>query len=544
MPRLTRLRPSIKLTSIAAALLFACPAYSATFYWNGSGTGDANGKFWNDPDNWTIVGTTTDTLPTFDHIVRFNNGAADANKTINVNVDAQIDWLIVESAGAGFVFNTAGDHSIAIDGGNDLYTSGAVQPAEFNVDLLVATGNSALSIAGNNAATQLTFNGDIGLMPGNLSTTTTTVLNDLTLRFNGANNLPSEVLLGSGVYVLGHDQALGTGQVRTSSVSSTPTLLLATDSTIGSSGTGNFNVSGSITVGVDPGNLGPKILNIDNRLASDGTITVNNDVTVRVSQATSHLTNFVINSGAALEYDGAGTQYIGTTTANGATSGDGQLVVSNAGSTFLNATLTHTGGTRVDGGLFRMTGGAMPDTGLLTIASGASFQANGSTETIGGLGGNGTFSFGNGFGSAGAASITVTEGVHPGESVGSITLVEAGTLTLGGTSVFELGSIGNHDMLLTANAGQNIVLGGILNIVTLDGVETGDYLLISMNGGELTGAFDQLVLPDGVVAELDTSSGSLVLSISEIVVPEPASFAIATIAAVLMLGRRPRHNNL
>ena len=177
--------------------------------------------------------------------------------------------------------------------------------------------------------------------------------------------------------------------------------------------------------------------------------------------------------------------------------GPGRMTVTKDCVLHVQTANTHTMGTDIygTGGLIleanAVTGGRgeMPDVGMVGVHATAYFDINGYNETIGGLGGAGRVDLGGG-------TLTVAEGVAPGDSVGSLTVAESGSLVLsGGTNVFELADGVSFDQIV-CTGGANVTLGGVLKVETPgDFSAWGTYTIIDLNTGTVDGAFTGYVPP-------------------------------------------------
>lgn len=198
----------------------------------------------------------------------------------------------------------------------------------------------------------------------------------------------------------------------------------------------------------------------------------------------------------------------------------------------IGASNAYTGGTYVKQGTLRLIGGECPvdnaaflagatgetayvegqiGPGLLSVDPGATFSLNGIDQTISALHGAGTIQLAGG-------TLTATNGVSPGtNSVGTLTVAGTGDLHVSGSaSQFEFTvDTSVFDRVLFSDA-ANLELGGVLEIVAPEGFSdygSGQYTLFDLNGGSVSGMFSKIVPPSNMLAEVDSSSGDVVLSL-------------------------------
>ncbi len=196
----------------------------------------------------------------------------------------------------------------------------------------------------------------------------------------------------------------------------------------------------------------------------------------------------------------------------------------------IGASNAYTGGTYVKQGTLRLIGGTRPvdqaassstgetayvegqiGPGLLSVDPGATFSLNGIDQTISALHGAGTIQLAGG-------TLTATNGVSPGtNSVGTLTVAGTGDLHVSGSaSQFEFTvDTSVFDRVLFSDA-ANLELGGVLEIVAPEGFSdygSGQYTLFDLNGGSVSGMFSKIVPPSNMLAEVDSSSGDVVLSL-------------------------------
>jgi hypothetical protein len=78
---------------------------------------------------------------------------------------------------------------------------------------------------------------------------------------------------------------------------------------------------------------------------------------------------------------------------------------------------------------------------------------------------------------------------------------------------------------VTLPNGANLTLGGALQVTAPDGFSdygAGSYKIIDLTGGSINGSFASIIPPDRMTAQVDTSSGDVVL----VLVRRPTGSAI------------------
>ncbi|WP_210337918.1 autotransporter-associated beta strand repeat-containing protein [Bosea sp. 46] len=168
--------------------------------------------------------------------------------------------------------------------------------------------------------------------------------------------------------------------------------------------------------------------------------------------------NIILGSnGGGFDIVEAGNSFI----VNQSLSGTGSLSKTGAGTLVLKGASSYSGTTTVSGGTLRAgVAGAFSSNSAFTVASGATLDLAGFSQTIGSLAGTGTVTLGSGTLTAGANNSSTTfSGTITG--TGGVTKRGTGTLTLTGTNTYT-GST-------KVSSGKLVVNGSLASTVTLDG---------------------------------------------------------------------------
>ena len=167
--------------------------------------------------------------------------------------------------------------------------------------------------------------------------------------------------------------------------------------------------------------------------------------------------------------------------------------------------------------------------GNLTVQIDGSLDIRGKSQTWAALTGSGSVLLDG-------ATLGVT-GLAPGNSAGTATIDDSGTVNVSGTSTFELASLsGTSDQVIVTSADFN--LAGVVNIVDLGDMEEGDYVLVDMGAG--TATLDPgitLNMPGSWDGSLAVTGGDVVLTVF---IPEPATLALLALGGLVLVRRRKR----
>jgi autotransporter-associated beta strand protein len=267
-----------------------------------------------------------------------------------------------------------------------------------------------------------------------------------------------------------------------------------------------------------------------------GTLIANHDQALGVSR-TGGLTNLLTLQGGTLQAAGADrsfstpiTLYPGTTSTisgddvnlalSGVIGGSGHLRKAGTKDLVLSGDNTYTGNTLVEAGrlLVNNTSGSGTGTGAVAV---------GPDGMLGGTGAIG-----------GPVTIEDLGILAPGSSVGTLTLNNSLTLAAGSLFEFELGPVGQSDMVWMPDS--ELILNDQqfddFTFTALSGFGTGKYVLFSTGG--ITGSLGASV--GGVVGGLESALGIVGNDLVLTVVPEPSTLGLlaAGVLSLLACGRR------
>ena len=518
---------SLAVVVCGLAALTAVPAAADTFDWFGTDAGD---QLWSNADNWRIKDPDSGDLvvpagpPASGDVARFSKGPEEANTII---LDSNVTCNSI-------VTNEAVDTQVLLPDG-ETYTLtlesnfGCVQA--YTTTLTLEPIIAAPVGSGNRLFLKPRTGGTIRFM-------NTIVPDNGQIYMDGRDDLGPVEFHGDGSavdnavfmthnnqhFVVNHPQALGTALIRTSADRATSIGVLSDSQsgslridgagvmTIGAEGDADatfsltaqyaaymlYQASGTGTPLLKVGpNTGGGTGHVTVRFAPDGSggsIAHKNKIRAPIEVA----------AGNTLHFDGTtyGVQLWADAGAD--VSGDGMVKVSGTGSDpeqaiQVSTDLSHTGGTMIESGTLILVDtiygdaaggtGTMPTSGTVTVGSSGVLDLNGldgdgnGGQTIGGLAGSGTVLLDG-------ATLTVQDGVAPGASAGTLTVNDAGDVTLaGGESRFELDTPGGtNDQVVLAEA--DLTIGGTLAFADLGGVAVGDvFTLFDCGTGTTAGAF-------------------------------------------------------
>lgn len=580
-----RRRQMLLAAAAGAFVLLGCAVTSdaATYYWGGiGGTTD-----WGTAGNWTEQAPSTSSgaaagrisggwpttgnhvVPTSTDVASLGPWPSDYSGTPGITMptlgatDYSVNKLMVQPRRTDFgstynlTLNSTGGKLTIGNGGFELNGGTNLPPTLFttvNINPAIVLGANQIWNASANPNGVVTF---AGAITGNYSITRNSSGGPSWFTFSNAANSFNGFTHAAGTTRIGADSAadgsagpLGLGMVDlnggtfSSSSGSTRTLRNAVriggNLTLGQTGTGTGGTgSGTGALVFDSPNTGSVGFNLNS--AANGTVrTLTNVVSVTINNGIGQTGG---GTGLGLTKAGTGTMTFGGSVANSYT---GKTTIS-AGQLDLNKSgaLAIAGDIDVNAGTLRLVGSnQIADTSTVTVASGATFNVNGQTETIGGLKGSGTVGLG-------AGVLTVGSHLTPGTSPGTVTITGTGGLVLGnGTALnFELSGTsqtvggGINDLVTT---GGNLTLDGILNVTALNSFSTvvaGNSWRLFNYSGTLTNNVVTLgtmpALPANLEWSVDTSVANQV-NLVAVTVPEPGIVMAAAVVGMGLCSRRRR----
>jgi fibronectin-binding autotransporter adhesin len=249
-----------------------------------------------------------------------------------------------------------------------------------------------------------------------------------------------------------------------------PAQTLTITSAIGGTGALNKNGTGTLTLsgantysGGSILNSGTVIISSNGNLGAPATAATINAATLEIAATFTSTRNFTLGSATStVQVDPTFTF-----TANGIFSSTGTLNKTGTGTLVLGGANTYTGATNINAGTLRNgTANVIPDTSAVTVASGATYDLNSFSETIGSLAGAGTVTSG----AAGALTLaaggdntsTLFSGVlQNGSGTVAFTKSGTGTLTLTGANTYSgLTTVSGGILLIQNSAALGTTVGG------------------------------------------------------------------------------------
>ncbi len=502
------------------------PGVTATD-WNVNGNG-----LWGTGTNW--VGNTAPN--SIGAIARLGNlGSAaplTANPIVSVDAAATVGTLIFDnSASRGYTVNSSNGSVLTLDA-----TSGAaainVNDANSHTLAVNSRFNEGLNITNNSgAATGLTISGNLaqnvagtqtltatgtgrtlisGIISNTLGTTDLLKTGAGTLTLSGTNTFGGTTTVRNGVLEVNNNSALGSGTSAVLINDASTTGTMNTALYLGASG---VTLSRNLTVGSQGATttLGGNFASGSSTFS--GTVTLNKSVDLAAAG-----TSVVTFNGQLI--DGTGTTNITKT-------GTGTVVL---GSTANN----YDGATNINAGTLRLgAANVVPNASAVTVATGATFDLNGFSETIGSLAGSGNVS-----GTSGA--ITLTTGGNNAsttfsgiisDNTGTLALAKTGTgtMTLNGANTFDgatsvaAGTLvaASNTALGSSTGGTSVTAGATLGLqggITVTGeamtlnsnsIAPSTAALANLAGTNLsTGAITLTAATANDVVKIDTADGS------------------------------------
>ena len=293
----------------------------------------------------------------------------------------------------------------------------------------ITLGSGALTAGADNTST--TFSGVIS------GTGSLTKSGSGTLVLSGADTYSGATTVSAGVLNIQNNTALGTttGGVTVASGAALQIQngITVTGKTLTLSGTGVSNDGALRNVTGNSTWTGAVVLGAASRINSDaGTLTLSGNIS---------------GNGQKLSVGGAGNTVISGAIATTT----GSLTKDGTGTVVLAGSNTYTGGTNINAGTLTLGANNAVPNGPVAVASGATFNLNSYSETVGALSGAGTLQLASG-------TLIVGSGNASSTFSGSFAASDTGTFEKTGTGTLTLGTGMNF------SSGNLVLNGGTLNL--------------------------------------------------------------------------------
>ena len=344
-------------------------------------------------------------------------------------------------------------------------------PITFSGSTLIQANSGAITLNGGiTGAGTLTIAGNYNtILAGSVGTSGTLSKSGSGVLFlGGSNSVGGAIVINAGTVQLGNAAALGTGGEVTSVLG------------------GTLDLNGQ-NVGAQPVTLagGVSLINSSSTTASlGGAVTLTGAATINAQGGNLYLPGGENGSSYILTITGAGNTY-----ATGPLNlGTGGITKSGNGVLVLSASNSYTGATTVSAGTVQLSGqGSLPAASSVSISSGATFDLNNNSTTLGSLSGAGNVLIESSTLSIGANNVGTTfSGAITG--TGSLAKIGTGTLTLSGSNAFSgvavsagilslasANALGSPGTNVTVSQGGTLDLGGQTmngNALVLNGTGT------------------------------------------------------------------------
>ncbi|GAB1487856.1 hypothetical protein MASR2M8_02970 [Opitutaceae bacterium] len=413
----------------------------------------------------TLTNTNTVNTMSFSGVIS-GTGALSASGNGTLTLSGNNSYSGGTTLGAGTLTvannNALGTGALAITGVSTLTASGSRTLAN------TVNASSDFTIGGT---ANLTLTGPINLGSGNrvltVSNTGTTTFSGVVdnayyanftkagngrLVLSGNNTFDGSFLLNAGTVALQHSNALG---------SSTYGNVVASGATLEFSN--NIAVSeGAFTLsGTGVSNVGAlHNLSGNNSLAAQ--VTLGAATTIGSSAGTLTLSGQLDNAGNTLTVTGAGNLAF-----SGQIYGSGGLTKTGTGTVNLSGANSYTGATTISAGTLQISGAneRISNDSDVSVASGATFDVNNLTETVGSITGAGNITLGTGTLRTNADNSSTTfSGVISGTG-GTLEKIGSGTLTLSGANTYT-GATNIAGGTLTLGASERLSNSTAVNVTS------------------------------------------------------------------------------
>ena len=382
------------------------------------------------------------------------NGGSSSNITLNGTtslpaVNNGLNNLTINTGTTTLTENTSLIGTLTVASGTTLNVS-SYSPTVGSISgagiIDAASGTPTLTIGSDNSSKS--FTGQIKNTAGSLAITK---IGSGALTLSGANTYSGVTTLSSGTININNASALGSG---------------------------TFNI---IEGAIDNTSGSAITLSTNNAMNwhSDFTFTGTNDLNLGSGAVTLTENNLLTTSANKL-------------TVGGIISGTYNLTKSGSGTLILSGTNTYTGNTLVSAGILKLgNAGGVPDASALIVSSGATFNLNGYSETVGSVAGDGTVDGSSGtpvLTCGGDNSSTVFSGLikNTAGSLG-LTKIGSGALTLSSSNTYSgntslsAGKLNiNHPTAI--GTGTIVISGGILDNTSDASITLSNNNVINWNG--------------------------------------------------------------
>ena len=417
------------------------------------------------------------TANTYTGMTTVNNAVLNLNKNANVTAvggNLTINSSTVNENASGQLANTA---TVTLNSGAFNLAAGATQ----TVNEFDSSSGSTATLTGN--ASALTINGSgnsviKGIIAG-AGTLTASGTGSVTL--SGANTYTGATNINAGVVNIQNNTALGTAAGGTT-VASGAALQVQGDITV----TGEALTLNGTGVANDGA-----LRNITGANTWTGAITLGSATRINSDAGTLAISGNIGGNTQNLTVGGAGNStisgVIGTTT--------GSLTKDGAGTLILSGANTYTGGTNINAGSLQLAGSERIASGsAVAVATGATLNLNGYTQTLGAFSGTGIVQLGGGTLIVGSGNASSTfSGAFSNTNTSTFEKTGSGTLTFGAG--------------MNLSAGTLVLNGGTLNL------------------GAFTSTFGSLLVTANSILDFG-GSGSAILNLTSLAVNSGVTLTI------------------
>jgi autotransporter-associated beta strand protein len=414
------------------------PASVVAKEWDGSTT-DSN---WSTNNNWTAPNE-----PSATEIALFGTLGA-VRPAVTLDANNTIAGLKFDTTAPAYTIS--GTHTLTLTGTVPYIQQKSASTQTLSFSTLALNNNTVADITGTgNLTINSIVSGAHSLIRDGSGTGK--------LVLNGANTFSGGLFINHGVVQAGNTSALGTGATTISDGA-------ALELSGGISPTNALSVSGQGVGGTGA------IRSLTGTNTLSGTLTLAAASRVNADAGTLNLTGDVISTHATdLSLGGAGNIAV----SGSISTGSGSVTKDGAGTVAFSGVNSYTGATNVNAGTLALgASNVLANTTAVSVASGANFNLNGYSDTVGSIAGAGNVNLGAGTLTAGANDTsTAFSGAISG--AGALTKSGTGTLTLSGNNTYTGGTninagtlqLGNSERIAN-NTAVTVASGATLNLNT------------------------------------------------------------------------------